>query len=170
MPFVVMPALVIQTHKRFKRMHIHYDIDTQSANFQGNPLRQATKQHLNGLLFLKRKKMNYFMFGYVVVYLSCAWKNVGMTTVNTCLHCVMETKPFQLSACSPSFSSVWDGNCALRKALARSTPSLKFCQHCLWNSSSVCMICIAFLSFLKKIRKIIRCFLFSMPTSLVSTA
>ena len=48
MLFVVMPALVIQTHKRFKRMHIPYDIDTQSANFQGNPLRQATKQHLNG--------------------------------------------------------------------------------------------------------------------------
>ena len=53
-----------------------------------------------------KNEMHYFRFGYVVVYLSSAWKNVGMTTVNTCLHCVMETKPFQLSACSSSFSSV----------------------------------------------------------------
>ena len=37
----------IQTHKRFKRTLIFYDIDTQSANFQSNPLRQATKRHLN---------------------------------------------------------------------------------------------------------------------------
>ena len=35
------------THKRFKRTLIYYDIDTQSANFWGNPLRQATKRHLN---------------------------------------------------------------------------------------------------------------------------
>ena len=33
----------IQTHKRVKRMLIYYDTDTQSANFQGSPLRQATK-------------------------------------------------------------------------------------------------------------------------------
>ena len=29
--------------KRFKRMQIYYDTDTQYANFWGNPLRQATK-------------------------------------------------------------------------------------------------------------------------------
>ena len=37
----------IQTHERFKRTFIYYDIDTQSAHFRGNPLRQATKRHLN---------------------------------------------------------------------------------------------------------------------------
>ena len=36
----------IQTHQRFKRTLIYYDIDTQPANFQGSPLRQATKWHL----------------------------------------------------------------------------------------------------------------------------
>ena len=33
--------------KRFKRTLIYYDTDTQYANFRGNPLRQATKRHLN---------------------------------------------------------------------------------------------------------------------------
>ena len=38
--------LILQTHKRFKRTLIYYDIDTQSANFRVNPLRgrQATKR------------------------------------------------------------------------------------------------------------------------------
>ena len=31
-----------ETHNRFKTTLIYYDIDTQSANFRGNPLRQAT--------------------------------------------------------------------------------------------------------------------------------
>ena len=29
--------------KRFKRILIYYDTDTQYPNFQGNPLRHATK-------------------------------------------------------------------------------------------------------------------------------
>ena len=28
---------------------IYYDIDTQSANFWGNPFRQATEGHLNNI-------------------------------------------------------------------------------------------------------------------------
>ena len=34
-------------HNRFKRTLIYYYTDTQSENFQGNPLRQATKRLLN---------------------------------------------------------------------------------------------------------------------------
>ena len=30
-----------------KKKLIYYDTDTQHANFWGNPLRQATKQHVN---------------------------------------------------------------------------------------------------------------------------
>ena len=37
----------METHKRFKRTLIYYDIDTQSAHFWGNPLCQATKRYLN---------------------------------------------------------------------------------------------------------------------------
>ena len=37
----------ILTHRRFKRTLIYYDTDTQSTNFRGNPLCQATKR-LNG--------------------------------------------------------------------------------------------------------------------------
>ena len=38
----------MQTQKTFNRTLIYYDTDTQSANFRGNPLRQATKKrHLN---------------------------------------------------------------------------------------------------------------------------
>ena len=33
--------------KRFKRMLMYFDRDTQYANLWGNPLCQATKQHLN---------------------------------------------------------------------------------------------------------------------------
>ena len=33
--------------KRFKRTLTYFNTDTQCANFQGNPLYQATKQHLN---------------------------------------------------------------------------------------------------------------------------
>ena len=36
----------IQTHKRFRKTLIYFDTDTQSANFRGNPLCQATKQQL----------------------------------------------------------------------------------------------------------------------------
>ena len=32
--------------KRFKRMLIYFNTDTQYANFRGNPLYQATKRHL----------------------------------------------------------------------------------------------------------------------------
>ena len=35
--------------KRFKRMLIYFNTDTQYANFRGNPLYQATKRHLNNL-------------------------------------------------------------------------------------------------------------------------
>ena len=38
---------MIQTHKRFERMPL-IRTKTHSANFQGNPLYQATKRHLNG--------------------------------------------------------------------------------------------------------------------------
>ena len=38
--------LRIQTHKRFKRT-LFIRTKTQSANFRGNPLYQATKRHLN---------------------------------------------------------------------------------------------------------------------------
>ena len=37
----------IQTCKRFKRTLIYRDTGGQSANFRGDPLRQATKRHLN---------------------------------------------------------------------------------------------------------------------------
>ena len=37
----------VLNNKGFKRTLIYYDPDTQSANFRGNPLRQATKGHLN---------------------------------------------------------------------------------------------------------------------------
>ena len=40
---------MIQTHKRFKRTLVYYVTDTQSANFRGNPLCQATKRHLNNI-------------------------------------------------------------------------------------------------------------------------
>ena len=33
--------------KRFKRMLIYFDMDTQYEHFRGNPLCQATKRHLN---------------------------------------------------------------------------------------------------------------------------
>ena len=33
--------------KRLKRTLISYDTDAQYAHFGGNPLRQATKRHLN---------------------------------------------------------------------------------------------------------------------------
>ena len=33
--------------KRFKRMLIYFNTDTQYAHFQGNPLYQATKRHIN---------------------------------------------------------------------------------------------------------------------------
>ena len=36
-----------QTHQRFKRTLIYYGTDTRYAHFRGNPLRQATKRHLN---------------------------------------------------------------------------------------------------------------------------
>ena len=36
-----------QRRNGFKRTLIYYDTDTQSANLRGNPLRQATKLHLN---------------------------------------------------------------------------------------------------------------------------
>ena len=37
----------IQTRKRFKRTLIYHDTEGQSAHFRGDPLRQATKRHLN---------------------------------------------------------------------------------------------------------------------------
>ena len=37
----------IQTHKRFKERLFYYDLDTQSADFRGNPFRQATKRHFS---------------------------------------------------------------------------------------------------------------------------
>ena len=46
----------IQTHKRLKRMLIYYDANTRSANFQGNPLCQATKWHLNNSLVVKNNE------------------------------------------------------------------------------------------------------------------
>ena len=41
----------IQTHKRFRKMLIYYDID--KTNFRGNPICQATKQHLNNSQMVK---------------------------------------------------------------------------------------------------------------------
>ena len=42
--------------ERFKRTLIYFDTDTQYANFQGNPLRQATKWHLNNKQMVKNDK------------------------------------------------------------------------------------------------------------------
>ena len=39
--------------KRFKRTLIYFDMDTQYAHFQGNPLCQATKWHLNNKQMVK---------------------------------------------------------------------------------------------------------------------
>ena len=36
--------------KSFKRTLIYFNTDTQYADFRGNPLYQATKQHLNNIL------------------------------------------------------------------------------------------------------------------------
>ena len=47
----------IQTHERFKRTFIYYDIDTQSAHFRGDPLRQATKGHLNNSSTVKNDEI-----------------------------------------------------------------------------------------------------------------
>ena len=60
----------IQTNKRFKRTLIYYDTDSQSANFRGNPLRQATKRHLNNRSMVKNdEKQNYLSFlGWAVVF------------------------------------------------------------------------------------------------------
>ena len=77
-----------QTHKRFKRTLIYYDTDTQSANFWGNPLRQATKQHvavkrLKTMNNQKRKEITSFLVDFS--FFSPSWKNVGMTmTCNRC--------------------------------------------------------------------------------------
>ena len=57
------------THERFKRMLIYYDTDTQSANYGGNPLCQATKRHLNNSWMVKNNNW------------TTAWKNVGTTTL-----------------------------------------------------------------------------------------
>ena len=73
----------IQTYKRFKRTLIYYDTDTQSANVRGNPLCQATKRHLTvkRLKTMKNEMLNLSLFlGWVVVFLSSAWKIVGMTS------------------------------------------------------------------------------------------
>ena len=40
------PLVKIQTHERFNRT-LFIRTKTQSANFRGNPLRQATKRYLN---------------------------------------------------------------------------------------------------------------------------
>ena len=34
-----------QAQKRFERRLIYFDVDTQNANFRGNPLCQATTRH-----------------------------------------------------------------------------------------------------------------------------
>ena len=39
--------VLIQTHKGYKKKEAIYYVKTQHTNFQGNPLLQATKQHLN---------------------------------------------------------------------------------------------------------------------------
>ena len=45
-------------------MFIYYDIDTQSANLGGTPLRQATKQHLAvKRLKMMKNEMTYLLFG-----------------------------------------------------------------------------------------------------------
>ena len=50
-----------QTHTKFKTTLIYYDTDTQSANFRGNPLCQATKRHLTvkRLKTMKNDKRNF---------------------------------------------------------------------------------------------------------------
>ena len=35
--------------KRFKQMLLYFNTDTQYVHFQGNPLYQATKQHVNNI-------------------------------------------------------------------------------------------------------------------------
>ena len=50
----------IQTHKRFKRTLIYYDLDLHSANFRGSPLRQ-TSSHSCLHLFIF-----YIIFYYII--------------------------------------------------------------------------------------------------------
>ena len=45
-----MTLLYDRNTKKLKRTLIYYDMDTQYANFRGNPLRQATKRHLTVFL------------------------------------------------------------------------------------------------------------------------
>ena len=40
----------------FQRTLIYYDTDTESANFRGNSLCQATKWHLNNSLMVKNNE------------------------------------------------------------------------------------------------------------------
>ena len=42
--------------ERFRRLLIYYDTNTQSANFQGNPLWQAAKRHLNSSQTVKNNE------------------------------------------------------------------------------------------------------------------
>ena len=67
-------------HKRFKRTLIYLDTNTQSANFRGNPLYQATnttlkKKQLNGEKTMKdemRSETTYLFWLSFVVFLSSA--------------------------------------------------------------------------------------------------
>ena len=73
-----------------------YQDKTQHANFRGNPLYQATKRHLNNSYTVKNddfflyneteiellQPLICFQLSYVV-YVSSAWKNVGITITDT---------------------------------------------------------------------------------------
>ena len=65
----------IQTRKRFKRVLIYYDTDTQRASFLVNPLHQATKRHLTVKRLKNDEKWDDLFSGWVV-YFSRARKTV----------------------------------------------------------------------------------------------
>ena len=71
-------------HTKVKRTLIYYDTVTQSANYCGKPLRQATKRHVNNSLTVKinhekevkkrgAKKLFFSFFSFLFFWLSCVF-------------------------------------------------------------------------------------------------
>ena len=63
-------------------MNAYFDMDTQYAHFQGNPLCQATKRHkqqINSQNDLKNERKRLILFWLSFYSLFGAWKIVGIT-------------------------------------------------------------------------------------------
>ena len=67
----------IQTHKRFKRTLIYYDRQ-HGPNFQGNPLLQATKQHLNNSETVKNNEKWYWKWSNLAFCCCCVQRFTQM--------------------------------------------------------------------------------------------